>query len=116
MQESQAAIAQKQDDLDDAVEVATFLLRQERREPSAEERRRLGQSLEAISGLLIERENELLRELAQLPPQDILSVAEQLPQETVGLAVSNSAECLQLALLHGSSRRMPYHRVFQHRG
>ena len=70
LQESQAAMAQKQDELDDAVEVVTFLLREERGEGSADERRRLRQSLAAISGLLTEREKRVAARARATPPAE----------------------------------------------
>ena len=96
VRQGQLTIVQKQEELDHAMEVVTFLLREERGAATDDERRTYLESLEAISGLLTERDSELLRELAQLPVEEIVTAAEQLPRETVDLIVSNSPECLLL--------------------
>lgn len=96
VQRGQDTIAQKQDELNRAMEVVTFFIRDDRETLTDAERRSYRQSLEAISGLLTGHQDDVLRELAGLAPQEIESAIEQLPRETVDLVVSSSPECRQL--------------------
>ena len=96
VQDGQLAIARKQDDLSAAVRLVTFLVRDRAGTATEDGRRAYGQSLQAVSHLLSEAEHESLRDLLELPAQEIPRRLEELPRQWVDLIVSNSPACLQL--------------------